>query len=196
MVVYGFVVLAVVLLVALAVVGHRWTKWLGEVRRGIAALAEGRPTRPVLRLSAGPVGRLAATYNNVAPLLEARIAHLEQDRRQLSAVLSGMAEGVIAIDARRRLLFANASADALFGLGPASVGRLVPELIRSPQVQEAVEVTLVGPGPYRGEITLAGREPMLRAHARVLSAVRVAPGENRMSGHSVMVVEKQDSKES
>jgi two-component system phosphate regulon sensor histidine kinase PhoR len=80
-----------------------------------------------------------------------------------------MAEGVIAIDGRRRLLFANASADRLFGLGPGSVGRFVPELIRSPQVQEAFEASLAGPDPYRGEITLTPREPDLRSHPRVLS---------------------------
>jgi two-component system phosphate regulon sensor histidine kinase PhoR len=110
-------------------------------------------------------------FDATASLLEVRIARLEQDRQQLRVVLSGMAEGVIAIDARRRLLFANASADRLFGLDAAAVGRLVPELIRSPQVQDAVEATLSGPAPYRGEITLAGREreAMLRIHARVLA---------------------------
>ena len=58
-------------------------------------------------------------------------------------------------------LFANASADRLFGLGSGSVGRLVPELIRSPQVQEAVEATLAGSRPYQGEIILG--EPRRRA---------------------------------
>jgi two-component system phosphate regulon sensor histidine kinase PhoR len=115
------------------------------------------------------VGRLTRVFNAVAPRLEARIAHLEQDRQQLSAVLSCMAEGVIAVDARRRLVFANASADQLFGLGPSSVGRLVLELIRSPQVHQAVEASLAGPEPYRGEITLAGREPTARVPPRILS---------------------------
>ena len=153
----------------LAVVAYRWSKAVGEVRRGISALAEGRPARPVLSQVSGPVGRLARVFDAVAPRLESRIAQLEQDRQQLSAVLSGMAEGVIAVDARRRLVFANASADRFFSLGPASVGRLVLELIRSPQVQQALEASLAGPEPYRGEITLAGREPVVRAASRVLS---------------------------
>jgi two-component system, OmpR family, phosphate regulon sensor histidine kinase PhoR len=157
------------LLGALTVMAYRWSKAVGEVRRGISALGEGRPTRPVLSQVRGPVGRLARVYDAVAPRLEARIAQLEQDRQQLSAVLSGMAEGVIAVDARRRLVFANASADKLFGLGPSSVGRLVLELIRSPQVQRAVDASLAGPEPYLGEITLAGREPVVRAASRVLS---------------------------
>ncbi len=36
-------------------------------------------------------------------------------------------------------------------------------------MQEAVEATLAGSEPYRGEITLAGREPGLRSQPRVLS---------------------------
>ena len=63
---------------------------------------------------------------------------------------------MIAVDARRRLLFANASANRIFGLDANSVGRLVPELIRSPQVQDAIEATLrlTSPRAYQGELTL------------------------------------------
>jgi len=164
----------VVGLMLLAVVAYRWGRTLAEIERGVNALLDGRPTRPILPSSLGPVGRLARRFDAVAPQLEARIALLEQDRQQLRAVLSGMAEGVIAIDARRRLVFANATANRLFSLDAASVGRLIPELIRSPQVQEAVEATLGGPGPYQGEISLAMREALLRVHSRVL-AVYGAP---------------------
>ena len=157
-------------LVTSAVVAYRGSKALAQVRRGLDALDEGRPARTVIARMGGSVGAVAKAFDRVAPRLEARIAQLEQDRQQLSAVLSGMAEGVIAIDSRRRLVFANASADALFGLGPASVGRPVPELIRSPQVHASVESSLTGPEPHRGEIAVAVREPgAVRAAYRVLA---------------------------
>lgn len=158
--------------IGLAIAGlaaWRWVRAIEEVRRGVEALARGRSHLPVQTIVLGPVGGLAREFNAFAPRLESRMARLEQDRQQLSAVLSGMAEGVIAIDARRRLLFANASADMLFGLDPSSANRTVPELIRSPRVQEAVEATLAGQGPHRAEITLAGRDPTLRAQERTLS---------------------------
>jgi two-component system phosphate regulon sensor histidine kinase PhoR len=82
-----------------------------------------------------------------------------------------MAEGVIAVDVRRRLLFANASADRLLGLSETAVGRMVAELIRSPQVQEAVDAALAGPGPYRGEVALATREPLGPSPARILEVL-------------------------
>ena len=163
------IILCAILTVAAALVYYRWSRAISELRRAISALGQARATRPVRAQMYGPIGRLARLFNEVAPQLEARIAQLEQDRQQLSAVLSGMSEGVIAIDARRRLLFANASADSLFGLGTESVGRLVPELIRSPQVQEAVEATLSGQEPHRGEITVGGREAGPRILPRVLS---------------------------
>src|SRR5262249_41483189 len=75
------------------------------------------------------------------------------------------------VDDRRRLLFANASANRLFGLDLSSVGRLVPELIRSPQVQEAIEATLrlSSPASHQAELVLPSRETPQRTHNRFLA---------------------------
>ncbi|MDR3632940.1 MAG: ATP-binding protein [Isosphaeraceae bacterium] len=167
--VWGVIGLALIVSTAVAVVIRRRGMALDELARGVAALGDGRATRPVRTCVGGRVGRVSRLFDRMAPQLEARIARLEQDRQQLRAVLSGMDEGVIAIDARRRLVFANASADRLFGLDSGSVGRLVAELIRSPHVQAAVETTLFGAAPYQGEITVASREAGLRLSSRVLA---------------------------
>ena len=120
--------------------------------------------------------RLIRTFNAATPEIQNRIDRLEEDRQQLRVVLGAMAEAVIAVDPRRRLIFANTSADALFGLDSTSVGRLVPELIRSPQVQNAVEETLrlFHPDAYQGELAFPLREPALRVQSRILS-VRGTP---------------------
>jgi two-component system phosphate regulon sensor histidine kinase PhoR len=140
-----------------------------EIERGLVALGEGRPVRPTNTKAPGAMGRLARTFDATVPELQERISRLDRDVEQLRVVLGGMAEGVIAIDARRRLLFANKSADLLFGLSPQAVGRLVPELIRSPRFQEAVDATLAGPETYRGEITLPSRDVLPRSIPRVLA---------------------------
>jgi two-component system phosphate regulon sensor histidine kinase PhoR len=159
----------VVAAIVAAIVARRRAQALDEIARGVAALGEGRPYWPILARVRGRVARLSRLLDQVAPQLETRIARLEQDRQQLRAVLSGMAEGVLAIDARRRLIFANASAEQLFGLDASSVGRLVPELIRSPQVQGSIEATLGSAEPHQGEIVLTSREVSLRVQARVLA---------------------------
>ena len=147
-----------------------------ELSRGLSALGSGGRTRQILIDVWGPVGRLIGVFNEAAPAIQGRIDRLEEDRQQLRVVLGAMAEAVIAVDARRRLLFANTSADALFGLDATSVSRLVPELIRSPQVQSAVDETLRlhHPDAYQGEVAFPLREAALRGPSRILS-VRGTP---------------------
>ena len=140
-----------------------------ELERNLISLSEGRPMRPTKSRAPGSVGRLARRFDATVPLLQERVDRLGRDVEQLRVVLGGMAEGVIAIDARRRLLFANKSADTLFGLGAQAVGRLLPELIRSPQFHEAVDATLAGPEAYRGEILLPSREVLPRSIPRALA---------------------------
>ena len=127
--------------------------------------------RLVLSESGWPIGRLVDTFNSAATEVQARTARLDQDRQELLVVLGAMAEAVIAVDARRRLLFANASANRIFGLDAHSVGRLIPELIRGPQVQDAIETTLslTSPRAYEGELTLPSRDPAARSLNRSLS---------------------------
>ncbi len=168
--------------------GWRWSRALAEVNRGLEALAAGERARAVLTPARGPVGRLVRKFNAAAAELQAHADRLDQDRQQLLVVLGAMAEAVIAVDARRRLLFANASANRLFGLASGSVGRLVPELIRSPQVQEAVEATfrLISPTAHEGELTLPGRDSGTRGQQRFLS-VRGTPLPGRPSPGAVFV---------
>jgi two-component system phosphate regulon sensor histidine kinase PhoR len=108
----------------------------------------------------GLLGPLVRKFNAASAEVQSRIDRLERERLQLLVVLEAMAEGVIAVDPRQRLLYANAGANRLFGLDRASVGRMVPELIRSPRVQEAVEATLglTAPRSYRAEVLVAGRD--------------------------------------
>ena len=173
----GYVLIALVLAVlgAAVLVAGRWLRRSANSPAG-SALGSGGRTRQILIDVWGPVGRLIGVFNEAAPAIQGRIDRLEEDRQQLRVVLGAMAEAVIAVDARRRLLFANTSADALFGLDATSVSRLVPELIRSPQVQSAVDETLRlhHPDAYQGEVAFPLREAALRGPSRILS-VRGTP---------------------
>jgi len=171
-----------------AYLSWRWLSVLAEVTRGLETLGDGEKARLVLTESGWPIGRLVDTFNSAATEIQARTARLDQDRQELLVVLGAMAEAVIAVDARRRLLFANASANRIFGLDANSVGRLVPELIRSPQVQDAIEATLrlASPRAYEGELTLPSRDPATRSLNRSLS-VHGTPLPGQPSPGSVLV---------
>ena len=71
---------------------------------------------------------------------------------------------------------------------PPPSGRLVEELIRSPQVQEAVEATLrlINPTPYQGELSFPSRDGPVRSPGRSLS-VRGTPLPGDPSPGAVLV---------
>ncbi len=169
-------------------VAWRWWRALTEVAGGLAGLGRGEKARVVRTVAIGPLGELVRAYNAAAAEVQARTDRLERDRQQLTVVLEAMAEAVLAVDPRHRLLFANAGANRLFGLDAHSVGRLVPELIRSPQVQAAVEATLqlVSPSAYQSEVSLPGRDGSVRTPGRILS-VRGTPLPGQPSAGAVLV---------
>ena len=169
---FGLILFAVAF-VALAG-GWFWTAWL--IRRSLAelelafrAFAEGRPFRARRRRLTGSSLRLATAMQATLAERDHERLRLEREVEQLKVVLGGMTEGVIAIDARGRLLFANGSADRLFSLGPHAVGKLILELIRSHPFQEAVDATLASSTPFLGEITVPSRDNPARSLPRVLA---------------------------
>jgi two-component system phosphate regulon sensor histidine kinase PhoR len=103
------------------------------------------------------VSLLGETFNRMSERLGKRIAELEEDRQQLHTILSGMVEGVVALDAEQRVLFVNARARELLELsqGPL-VGLHLWEVVRHRQLLDAVAHALVTAEPHREEITWEG----------------------------------------
>jgi two-component system phosphate regulon sensor histidine kinase PhoR len=89
--------------------------------------------------------------------LAGQFAQLEEDRQQLRAILSGMVEGVVALDAEQRVLFANERAAQLLDLHPqAVVGRKLWQVVRQRSLQDVVQRALAGPEPCEEEVTWNG----------------------------------------
>jgi two-component system phosphate regulon sensor histidine kinase PhoR len=115
---------------------------------------------PEVRIrSRNEIGTLAAAFNSMSRQLAARIHDLEEHRRhvehshaRLETILGAMQEGVIAVDAQERILFANNAAIRLLDLKPtAMVGRPIWEAVRLPQLPDLVHEALSGEQPPRLE---------------------------------------------
>src|SRR5262249_11959300 len=144
---------------------------LDELRDAAEHLGLGKE-RPRVRLEdAGEVAPLGQTFNDLSERLAARIARLEDDRQQLRTILSGMVEGVVALDAEQRILFANDRATDLLELAaPAPVGRRIWEVVRQRPLLDVVQRALTAPEPLHEEINWAGATPRsLTLHAARLS---------------------------
>jgi two-component system phosphate regulon sensor histidine kinase PhoR len=98
---------------------------------------------------------LAGSLNRMAVQLGERITTITEQRNELDAVLSSMAEGVFAVDNHGCIVSANPAAAELLGLGPAEAqGRHVEEVIRNVDLQQFVRQTLAGVQPAEMDISL------------------------------------------
>jgi two-component system, OmpR family, phosphate regulon sensor histidine kinase PhoR len=146
---------------------RRVTQPLEELTHAAERLAAGGVGHKVYAGGNDEVGRLSRAFNHMSERLAVQFAQLEEDRHQLRTILSGMVEGVVALDADQRILFANERAAQLLEFRTqTAVGRKLWEVVRHRSLQEVVQKALAGPEPYRQELNWQGPGTRsLTAHA-------------------------------
>lgn len=142
---------AVVACVALGALAIGLAYWIARhVVAPIATLADaaesiaaGDYQHRIYLASRDELGSLASTFNRMCHELDRRTTQLSQSNDRQSLVLGGMIEGVIAVDARLRVVLANPAAGRLFGFRPpAAEGRTLLEVVRNHALHEAVTAAL------------------------------------------------------
>jgi two-component system phosphate regulon sensor histidine kinase PhoR len=168
------------------------------VAAGIGMFVAGRVTQPVVemqeiarRMSEGeynaraPVrsvdelGALGRALNVMMARLREKIDDLQEERAKATAILDGMVEGVIAVDAHECIVLMNERARAMFGVGPArGEGKPLPEVIRSAELHELFRATRAGGQevPLRRELRLG--HPVARMLEINAVPLRLGAGES------------------
>ncbi len=150
-------VIVVVSVAPAYLLARRFTRPLTALTRGADRLAEGDFTHHIHVAGSREFVTLARTFNGMTDRLATSFRESERDRQQLRTILSGMVEGVVAIDDRQRVLFANDTGGRLLEFDPeAAVGRVLWEVTRQRALREAVDAALSGKGPQRRELAWNG----------------------------------------
>jgi len=85
---------------------------------------------------------LSDAFRQMQNELESRERRLEENSERLEAVLSSMIEGVVALDSHGAVMLANQAACEMLGLSQAQLlGRQLLELVRIPQLRQAIDET-------------------------------------------------------
>ena len=138
----------------------------------VTAYLVSRIVRPILRLTAAAeamaanedsheivtggrdeLGTLASSFKRMRSEVVRRISELRSHSEQMSAVLGGMVEGVVAVDADTRIVFANDSAGQLLGFSPAhATGQLLLSIVRDDELHRTVLNVLSSKGVVESRI--------------------------------------------
>jgi two-component system phosphate regulon sensor histidine kinase PhoR len=123
------------------------------------AIARGDYGQRVRVSSRDEIGTLADTFNRMSDELNERVSQIRADGDLLTTMLTVMVEGVVALDANQRVLFANEAAHSMLGLGNQSVaGRPLWEMVRSSAIQDSLQDARNGSQTSRSEFELPGRD--------------------------------------
>jgi two-component system, OmpR family, phosphate regulon sensor histidine kinase PhoR len=164
------VLLLVAFVIALALASSlsRPVREMSEVAKRLAA---GDYETRVARIGDDEHGRLSETLNHLATQVQAKIHELSRDKGQLSAILTNMAEGVIALDATGRIIAINPALARVFSLDPAAVqGKQFIEVLRHHQLDQLVRGTLADQRPRLEEVrTFVPDERIFEAQAAPLN---------------------------
>jgi two-component system phosphate regulon sensor histidine kinase PhoR len=143
---------------------------IDELIRHAAGMESSNLGQRVFIDSPPELASLGQELNRLNTRLATRFSQLEQDHEQLKAILGGMVEGVVALDARQHVLFANERAHQLLELTDSPVGRPLWEVVRQRPLLDAVQKAVERGGPCEEELSWAGREPRsLTLHAARLT---------------------------
>ena len=164
----GVIAMLAVAVIPAYLIARRFAQPMVDLNEGARRLADG-DLGHTIRVAGSPDHvALAESFNAMSGKLAASFAQLAHDREQLRTILSGMVEGVIAIDEHRRVVFANDRAGQLLGFDAATaVHQKLPDLVPLKAFQDIVETGLGADGPLREE--LDRKEPPAKTFAVYVS---------------------------
>ena len=108
------------------------------------------PKNPELRI-------LAGSLNQMARQLDEKLNIIDEQKKLQQAVLESMKEGVLAVDYDEKILLINKTAGTILNIDEAkSIGRILQEAIRIPDIQKFVKMLMQGEGAEETEIIIKG----------------------------------------
>ncbi len=136
------------------------TRPIKELTRTAQVMASGDLSPRIRRYPPHEIGELGRVFDTMADNLQKQMADLTRAHDRQEAILRGMEEGVMLTDREGRITLANRALVKLLGLGLSPVGRTHTEVMRNPDLHEAVRKVLGGESYISSEIRTLGTVPL------------------------------------
>jgi len=149
---------------------------LERIRETVVAIAGGSLSARVPWRSNDEFGEIADAVDRMGEELELRMHEVTSEKEQLRAVLTGMEEGVLMLDASRRIVLANRRVRELLGVRGDLEGATPLEVLRNVELEDALNAAFGAREPVRREIRVEGPRRMVLALRAVKLPKEVGAG--------------------
>jgi len=120
-------------------VARGFTVPIAEMTHTAHAIAAGDFDRRVRVDRRDEIGQLASALNSMTQQLQQDIERITADNAKTVAILSGMVEGVVAVDANERVVHVNSAAEGILGISAKeAMGRRIWEATRVREVSSSI----------------------------------------------------------
>ena len=154
----GLVVAALAAIVSVFAL-RRFTRPMKALQDGAERIAAGAMETRLPLADTEEIAALAEAMNSMAAQLDVRIRTITQQRNEQEAILAGMSEGVIALDAEDRIVSLNRSAARLLNISPeAAMGQSVFAAVRISALHDLITRATEGAKVTEAEFTVQGPE--------------------------------------
>jgi two-component system phosphate regulon sensor histidine kinase PhoR len=155
-IIWGMVGAAVCAAGVTLIVSRKITQPIEQMKDAAKRFAIGQLDHRVPVPDSEELAELAGALNETADHLKGTIETITNQKNQLEAILSSMAEGVIAVDSDGRVVSINKKAAQLLEIDSVSAtGHIIEEAIRNVDIQRFMRYTLMSSAPTEEDITFS-----------------------------------------
>ncbi|MCG8403256.1 MAG: ATP-binding protein [Firmicutes bacterium] len=141
---------------------HRFIGPLREITETSRDIARGNLERKISATSMDEIGDLARSINDMATRLRQTISEITEQKNRAQAVLDSMADVVLALDGKGRIIMVNPAVETIFGISQAEcVGKSVVEVIRNFDLDMVLQKVQGSHNPVAREIKIISPEPRI-----------------------------------
>ena len=157
-----------------------WQKWIApwrQIEKLVGLVGRGEQPRTFLIDGAKEARRVALALEDILTRQQTLDRQIDQQSSGNKAIFAAMQDGLLVVDAQRRVALLNRTVEEWFGISHNSLGSPLLEAVRNAGVEQVVGATLEKREPTQREILIGERHlqmnavPMGKENGRVSGAV-------------------------
>jgi two-component system phosphate regulon sensor histidine kinase PhoR len=143
-----------------------WAKWIApwrEIDKLVRQVGRGEQPRTFLVGGAREAQRVAIALEEILTRHRPLDRQVAKQSSGNKAIFSAMQDGLLVVDAERRVALLNPTFEKWFGISPDLVGAPLLDTMRNPGVEQVIGTTLEKRAPIQREITVGDRQLQMNA---------------------------------